>query len=71
MPSTLATTTYHHAEVDGLRIFYREAGPVPRRASANFPTLSCICSMPGIFALDEEVDEIARLMIDFVERHRE
>jgi pimeloyl-ACP methyl ester carboxylesterase len=27
IPSTSATTTYHHALVDGLRIFYREAGP--------------------------------------------
>ncbi|WP_316397175.1 alpha/beta hydrolase [Bradyrhizobium sp. 33ap4] len=27
MPSTSATTTYHHALVDGIRVFYREAGP--------------------------------------------
>ena len=27
VPSTTATTTYHRAEVDGVGIFYREAGP--------------------------------------------
>jgi hypothetical protein len=27
MPSTSATTTYHRAEVQGVGIFYREAGP--------------------------------------------
>ncbi len=27
MPSTSATITYHSAQVDGLSIFYREAGP--------------------------------------------
>ncbi len=27
LPSTSATTTYHRAEVDGVGIFYREAGP--------------------------------------------
>lgn len=27
IPSTTATTTYHRTEVDGLGIFYREAGP--------------------------------------------
>jgi pimeloyl-ACP methyl ester carboxylesterase len=27
LPSTSATTTYHRVEVDGLGIFYREAGP--------------------------------------------
>ena len=27
IPSTTATTTYHRAQVDGLGIFYREAGP--------------------------------------------
>lgn len=27
IPSTTATTTYHWTEVDGVRIFYREAGP--------------------------------------------
>ncbi|UPG92152.1 alpha/beta hydrolase [Luteibacter aegosomaticola] len=27
LPSTNATTTYHHATVDGVGVFYREAGP--------------------------------------------
>lgn len=27
LPSTSTTVTYHRAEVDGLNIFYREAGP--------------------------------------------
>ena len=27
IPSTTATTTYHRTEVDGVGIFYREAGP--------------------------------------------
>lgn len=27
LPSTSATTTYHRAEVDGIGVFYREAGP--------------------------------------------
>lgn len=27
VPSTTATTTYHHAAVDGVEIFYRQAGP--------------------------------------------
>jgi len=27
IPSTTATTTYHHTQVDGVGIFYREAGP--------------------------------------------
>ena len=27
IPSTTATTTYHRTQVDGVRIFYREAGP--------------------------------------------
>src|SRR5215467_126401 len=27
LPSTSATTTYHRAEVDGVGVFYREAGP--------------------------------------------
>ncbi len=27
VPSTTVTTTYHHTEVDGVGIFYREAGP--------------------------------------------
>ena len=27
LPSTAATTTYHRAEVDGVGVFYREAGP--------------------------------------------
>ena len=27
MPSTSATTTYHRAQVDGVGVFYREAGP--------------------------------------------
>lgn len=27
VPSTTATTTYHHTEVEGVGIFYREAGP--------------------------------------------
>ena len=26
-PSTTATTTYHRAQVEGVGIFYREAGP--------------------------------------------
>ena len=37
IPSTTATTTYHRTEVDGVGIFYREAGPkgAPR---------SCCCT---------------------------
>ena len=35
IPSTTATTTYHRTEVDGVGIFYREAGPRTR------PTSSC------------------------------
>ena len=27
IPSTIADTTYHQRQVDGVRIFYREAGP--------------------------------------------
>src|SRR6202050_3902672 len=27
LPSTSATTTYHRAQVDGVGVFYREAGP--------------------------------------------
>ncbi|WP_428492463.1 alpha/beta fold hydrolase [Rhodopila sp.] len=27
IPSTTATTTYHHTQVDGVGVFYREAGP--------------------------------------------
>ena len=27
IPSTRATTTYHRAQVDGVGVFYREAGP--------------------------------------------
>ena len=27
LPSTSATTTYHRVQVDGVGIFYREAGP--------------------------------------------
>jgi pimeloyl-ACP methyl ester carboxylesterase len=27
LPSTSASTTYHHVQVEGVRIFYREAGP--------------------------------------------
>jgi len=33
MESTSATTTYHHVTVDGVGIFYREAGP------KNAPTI--------------------------------
>ena len=27
VPSTTATTTYHHTQIDGVGVFYREAGP--------------------------------------------
>ena len=37
LPSTNATTTYHRVQVDGVGIFYREAGPDER------PQPSCSC----------------------------
>ena len=40
-PSVSATTTYHTAEVDGLRVFYREAGP------KNAPTLVLLHGFPS------------------------
>lgn len=40
-PSTSATTTYHTAEVDGLQVFYREAGP------KNAPTLLLLHGFPS------------------------
>jgi hypothetical protein len=27
LPSVSATTSYHRAEINGVRVFYREAGP--------------------------------------------
>jgi len=40
-PSTSSTTTYHWAEIDGLKIFYREAGP------ADAPTLLLLHGYPS------------------------
>ncbi len=41
IPSTTVTTTYHRAEVDSLRIFYREAGP------KNAPTIVLLHGFPS------------------------
>ena len=38
--SVSATTTYHTAEVDGLQVFYREAGP------KDAPTLVLLDGVP-------------------------
>ena len=40
-PSTQATTTYHYASVDGLKVFYREAGP------KDAPTLLLLHGFPS------------------------
>ena len=41
IPSTTATTTYHRAEVDGIGVFYREAGP------RDAPTLVLLHGFPS------------------------
>jgi pimeloyl-ACP methyl ester carboxylesterase len=41
LQSTSATTTYHKATVDGVRVFYREAGPV------GAPTLVLLHGFPS------------------------
>jgi pimeloyl-ACP methyl ester carboxylesterase len=41
VPSTTATTTYHRAEVDGVGLFYREAGPT------DAPTLVLLHGFPS------------------------
>jgi pimeloyl-ACP methyl ester carboxylesterase len=41
LPSTNATTTYHHVQVDGVGIFYREAGP------ENAPTIVLLHGFPS------------------------
>jgi pimeloyl-ACP methyl ester carboxylesterase len=41
IPSTTATTTYHHTQVDGVRIFYREAG------SKDAPTIVLLHGFPS------------------------
>ena len=41
VPSTQATTTYRYAQVDGIRIFYREAGPL------NAPTIVLLHGFPS------------------------
>ena len=41
LPSTNATTTYHRVQVDGIGIFYREAGPV------NSPTIVLLHGFPS------------------------
>jgi pimeloyl-ACP methyl ester carboxylesterase len=41
MPSTSATTTYHRAQVDGVSIFYREAG------SKDAPTIVLLHGFPS------------------------
>ena len=41
IPSTTATTTYHRAEVDGVGVFYREAGP------RDAPTLVLLHGFPS------------------------
>ncbi|MGA8163003.1 MAG: alpha/beta fold hydrolase, partial [Acidobacteriaceae bacterium] len=41
LPSTNATTTYHRVQVDGLEIFYREAGP------ENAPTIVLLHGFPS------------------------
>jgi hypothetical protein len=61
LPSTSATTTYHRVAVQGVSIFYREAGP----KDAEIHLLDA-----GHFALEEKVDEIARLMLAFFQKHR-
>ena len=44
-PSVSATTTYHTAEVDGLHVFYREAGP------KDAPTLVLLHGFPSSSAM--------------------
>ena len=41
LPSTNATTTYHRVQVDGIGLFYREAGPV------NSPTIVLLHGVPS------------------------
>jgi pimeloyl-ACP methyl ester carboxylesterase len=41
LPSTSVTTTYHYVPVDGIRIFYREAGP------KNAPTIVLLHGFPS------------------------
>jgi pimeloyl-ACP methyl ester carboxylesterase len=41
IPSTTATTTYHRTQVDGVRIFYREAGP------KDLPTIVLLHGFPS------------------------
>lgn len=41
LPSTSATTTYHRVEVDGVGVFYREAGP------RNAPTVVLLHGFPS------------------------
>ena len=41
LPSTNATTTYHRVQVDGVGIFYREAGP------ENAPTIVLLHGFPS------------------------
>ena len=44
LPSTNATTTYHRVQVDGVGIFYREAGPEER------PNHRALAWLPVVFA---------------------
>jgi pimeloyl-ACP methyl ester carboxylesterase len=41
LPSTNTTTTYHRVQVDGVDIFYREAGPM------NAPTIVLLHGFPS------------------------
>src|ERR1700744_1606232 len=41
IPSTTATTTYHRAQVDGVGVFYREAG------SKDAPTIVLLHGFPS------------------------
>jgi hypothetical protein len=79
LPSSSLSITYHRAIVDGVGIFYREAGP------KDAPTIVLLHGFPsskrdlpdaevhildaGHFALDEKVDEIAALMLVFLGKH--
>ena len=44
LPSTNATTTYHRVQVDGVGIFYREAGP------ENVPNHRALAWLPVVIA---------------------
>ena len=79
LESTSATTTYHRATVDGVGVFYREAGPksaptfVAAGAAAfqrDLPNARIHLLEAGHFALDEKNDEIASLILQFISKLR-